>query len=53
MFHMTFRKPQVIQERREELKKRAEERKKMATVPEDRDISAFGNTTQLLTRTIL
>lgn len=32
----------VIQERREELKKRAEERKKVPTVPEDQDINAFG-----------
>jgi len=42
MFNITFRKPQVIQERREELKKRAEERKKVPTVPENQDINAFG-----------
>jgi hypothetical protein len=44
IFNTTFRKPQVIQERTEELKKRAEERKKIPTVPEDQDINAFGNT---------
>jgi len=43
IFNITFRKPQVIQERREELKKRAEERKKVLKVPEDQDINAFGN----------
>jgi hypothetical protein len=42
---ITFRKPQVIQERREELKKRAEKRKEVPTIPEDQDTDAFGNTT--------
>jgi hypothetical protein len=43
VFNIAFRTPQVIQERTEELKKRAEERKKIPTAPEDQDIKAFGN----------
>jgi hypothetical protein len=33
----------VIQERKEELKKRAEERKKVPRATEDQDINAYGN----------
>jgi hypothetical protein len=44
-----FQKPQVIQERTEELKKRTEQKKKSPTVPEDGDVNAFGNTILLLT----